>query len=123
MRELRGVNPGSVSNELPPELDPTIADFYRRTPEEHRLQQGSFLLEEARTRELIARHAQKPPATVFDIGGAAGAYALWLADAGYTVHLLDAVPRLVAEAERGSAAQSRPLASCRVGDARALDFA
>ena len=57
-----------------------------------------------------------------DIGGAAGAYALWLAEAGYTVHLLDAVPRLVAEARRRSARSSRPLASCEVGDARTTNF-
>jgi ubiquinone/menaquinone biosynthesis C-methylase UbiE len=111
-----------VAEQFPPEIDPTIADFYTRSSEEHRLDQGPFVLEEARTRELIERHAQRPPATVLDVGGAAGAYAIWLADAGYTVHLIDAVPRLVAEAERQSAARSRPLASCRVGDARALDF-
>ena len=49
-------------------------------------------------------------------------YALWLADAGYTVHLLDAVPRLVDEARRRSAASARPLASCTVGDARNTHF-
>jgi 2-polyprenyl-3-methyl-5-hydroxy-6-metoxy-1,4-benzoquinol methylase len=32
------------------------------------------------------------------VGGAAGAYAGWLAERGYTVHLVDAVPRLVEEA-------------------------
>jgi ubiquinone/menaquinone biosynthesis C-methylase UbiE len=104
------------------ELDPTIAEYYHRAPEEHRFEQGPFLLEEVRTRELIERHARRPPATVLDVGGAAGAYALWLADAGYTVHLVDPVPRLVGEAQRRSAARPRPLASCRVGDARALDF-
>ena len=104
------------------ELDPRIAEFYQQTPEEERLEQGPFILEELRTRELIERYARRPPATVLDVGGAAGAYALWLADAGYTVHLVDAAPRLVAEAERRSAGRSRPLASCRVGDARALDF-
>jgi SAM-dependent methyltransferase len=111
-----------VSEQPPPELDPTIADYYHRAPEEHRLEQGPFILEEVRTRELIERHAQRPPASVLDVGGAAGAYALWLADAGYAVHLVDAAPRLVAEAERRSAARPRPLASCRVGEARALDF-
>ena len=59
---------------------------------------------------------------MLDVGGAGGVYAIWLADAGYTVHLVDPVPRLVAEAERRSAGRPRPLASCRVGDARALDF-
>jgi SAM-dependent methyltransferase len=106
----------------PPEFDSAIADFYHRTPEENRLDRGPFLLEALRTRELIQRHAPAAPATVLDIGGAAGAYALWLAEAGYTVHLLDAVPRLVAEARRRSATRSRPLASCDVGDARAMPF-
>jgi ubiquinone/menaquinone biosynthesis C-methylase UbiE len=111
-----------VPEQPPPGLDPTIAEYYHRAPEEHRLEQGPFILEELRTRELIERHAQRPPATVLDVGGAAGAYALWLADAGYAVHLVDAAPRLVAEAQRRSVARPRPLASCRVGEARALDF-
>jgi SAM-dependent methyltransferase len=63
-----------------------------------------------------------PPGVVVDVGGAAGAYALWLAAAGYAVHLLDLVPRLVAEARRRSRVAPRPLASCRVADARALDM-
>jgi ubiquinone/menaquinone biosynthesis C-methylase UbiE len=104
------------------ELDPAIADYYRRAPEEDRLEQGPSPLEEWRTRELIERLAQRPPATVLDVGGAAGAYALWLSDAGYAVHLVEPVPRLVEEARRRSAARTRPLASCRLGDARALDF-
>ena len=103
-------------------MDPAIGAFYQHTPEEDRLGQGAFQLEAARTRELIRRFAPAPPATVVDVGGAAGAYALWLADAGYAVHLLDAAPRLVAEAQRRSAAAARPLASCRVGDARSLDI-
>jgi SAM-dependent methyltransferase len=105
----------------PMRFDPVIADFYQRAPEEARLKQGPFQLEAVRTRELIQRYAPPPPGTVLDVGGAAGAYALWLAEAGYAVHLLDAVPRLVAEAQRLSTAAERPLVSCRVGDARALD--
>jgi SAM-dependent methyltransferase len=107
----------------PPGFDPGIAAYYERAPEETRLTQGPFQLEEARTRELIQRFAPPPPATVLDVGGAAGAYALWLASAGYTVHLVDPAPRLVAEARRRSATAVRPLAGCRVGDARALDAA
>jgi ubiquinone/menaquinone biosynthesis C-methylase UbiE len=110
-----------MSDPPPNGFDPAIADFYDRTPEETRLEQGPFRLEEARTRELIQRFVPPPPATVLDVGGAAGAYALWLAAAGYTVHLMDAAPRLVAEAERRSSLAERPLASCRIGDARALD--
>src|SRR5688572_13148787 len=112
----------SVSEQPPPQLDPTIAEYYHQAPEEHRLQQGAFVLEEVRTRELIERHAPRPPATVLDVGGAAGAYAAWLTSAGYEVHLVDAVPRLVNEARRRSATLPRPIASCEVGDARALSF-
>jgi SAM-dependent methyltransferase len=106
-----------------PQFDPAIADFYRQAAEEARLEQGASLLEALRTRELIQRFAPPAPATVIDIGGAAGAYALWLAEAGYTVHLIDAVPRLVEEALRRSRARARPLASCTVGDARATTVA
>ena len=110
-----------MSEALPRGFDRVIADYYERAPEEARLEQGPFQLEETRTRDLIQRYAPLPPGTVVDVGGAAGAYALWLAEAGYAVHLLDPVPRLVAEAQKRSAAAARPLVSCRVGDARALD--
>jgi SAM-dependent methyltransferase len=111
-----------VREARPEKFDRVISDYYERVPEETRLQQGPFQLEEARTRELIRRFAPPPPGTVLDVGGAGGAYALWLAEAGYAVHLIDAVPRLVAEAERRSARAARPLVSCNVGDARALDL-
>lgn len=88
----------------PPGVDPSITDYYEQAPEEERLGQGAFVLEELRTREIIERYAPRPPATVLDVGGAAGAYALPLANAGYTVHLVDASPRLVAEADRGAPA-------------------
>ena len=103
-------------------VDPAITAFYTQSPEEDRLERGAFLLEAIRTRELIERFAPLAPATVLDVGGAAGAYATWLADLGYTVHLIDVVPRLVAEARRRSGGRQRPLASCTVGDARSLDF-
>ncbi len=105
----------------PKGFDPSIIDYYDRAPEEARLEQGPFQLEQVRTRELVQRFAPPPPGVVLDIGGAAGAYALWLAEAGYSVHLLDRVPRLVAEAQRRSAAAARSLVSCRVADAGALD--
>jgi ubiquinone/menaquinone biosynthesis C-methylase UbiE len=106
-----------------PELDPRIAEYYEQSPEEVRLDEGACLLEAIRTRELVQRYAPAPPATVVDVGGGAGAYALWLADAGYTVHLVDASPRLVEEARRRNAGRSKTLASCDVGDARALPVA
>jgi SAM-dependent methyltransferase len=103
-------------------FDPAIIEYYDRTAEESRLEQGPFRLEQERTRELLHRFMPPPPAIVVDVGGAAGAYALWLAEVGYSVHLLDRTPRLVAEARRRSEVARRPLVSCRVGDARALDL-
>jgi ubiquinone/menaquinone biosynthesis C-methylase UbiE len=110
-------------NQIPPSFDRSIAAYYDQAPEETRLEQLPFVLEEIRTRELIQRYAPAPPATVLDVGGGAGAYAMWLTDAGYAVHLVDASSRLVAEARRRSASLPRPLTSCQVGDARRLEFA
>jgi len=104
----------------PAELDAAVATYYAKAPEEDRLKYGAALLEEARTRDLIQRHAPGPPAVVLDVGGGAGAYSFWLAGLGYTVHLVDAVPRLIAEAQRR--ATGVQLASSSVGDARALEF-
>lgn len=112
-----------MAEAAPKGFDPAIRDYYERAREEARLKQGPFQLEEVRTRELIQRFAPPAPGVVVDIGGAAGAYALWCAEGGYSVHLLDRVPRLVAEAQRRSAETERPLLSCRVADARALDMA
>jgi len=103
-------------------FDPAIGAFYDQWAEETRHLQGVFQLEALRTRELITRFAPRPPATILDVGGAAGVYALWLAAQGYTVHLLDPVRRLVGEARRQAEASSVRLASAEVGDARALPY-
>jgi hypothetical protein len=60
------------------------------------------------------------PARIVDVGGAAGAYSLWLAAQGYEVHLVDASARLVEEARARSARAATPIASCSVADARRL---
>jgi ubiquinone/menaquinone biosynthesis C-methylase UbiE len=97
---------------------------YGDVDESSRLRAGWFQLESARTQELILRHLPPAPATVLDVGGAAGAYACWLATRGYQVHLIDPVPKHVEQARAASAAQSEhPLASAEVGDARALSHA
>jgi SAM-dependent methyltransferase len=60
---------------------------------------------------------------VLDVGGAGGAYAFWLAELGYQVRLVDAVPRLVEVARRRNETARRPLVECGVGDARGLQAA
>jgi SAM-dependent methyltransferase len=103
-----------------PEL--SLAQYYANAPEETRLQSGHYVLEKLRTQELIERYLPPHPAVVLDIGGAAGAYAFWLADRGYAVHLVDLTPRLVEEARRVNTNRRVGLQSCEVGDARKLAF-
>lgn len=105
---------------MEPAIDPAIKAYYDRSPEESRLEIGPSQLEELRTRELILRHAPEPPSVVLDVGGAAGAYAFWLAARGYEVRLFDAVPRLVEVASKRNEYAGRKLATCSVADARAL---
>jgi len=112
-----------MAEQSPPGFDPAIRAYYDRAPEESRLELAMFRLEEARSRELIVRHIPEPPAVVLDVGGAAGAYAFWLAERGYDVRLFDAVPRLVNIARQRNEHTMHPLASCSVADARALPVA
>jgi SAM-dependent methyltransferase len=101
-----------------------ILAYYALGLEQERLDADYFPLERARTRELVGRHLAAPPGVVLDVGGGAGAYALWLAEAGYEVHLVDPVPLHVEQARAASDARgSGRLASARVGDARTLPFA
>jgi ubiquinone/menaquinone biosynthesis C-methylase UbiE len=99
-----------------------IGRYYQEVAEEGRLAAGRSQLEFARTKDVVLRYLPPPPATVLDVGGAAGAYALWLAEKGYQVHLIDPVPRLVAEAQRRSEASPHRICTCQVGDARDLSF-
>src|SRR3989442_1743385 len=97
---------------------PEVQAYYARFPEESRLGFGSSRLEFERTKEILTRVLPPPPARVVDVGGAAGAYSIWLAEQGYEVHLVDASPRLVEEARGRSATSARPIASLSVADAR-----
>jgi ubiquinone/menaquinone biosynthesis C-methylase UbiE len=104
-------------------FDPDIESYYAQGGEQARLEQGYFPLERARTQEIVLRHLPPPPSVVLDVGGAAGAYALWLAARGHEVHLVDPVPLHVEQAAQASAAAGRRLGSATIGDARALSRA
>lgn len=106
------------SRSLPSEM----FDHYEHVQESRRLFGGAGELERVRTQDILSRYLPAPPATVFDIGGAAGVHALWLAQQGYAVHLFDPVPRHVEQALAASSDQAEyPLASCSIGDARNID--
>jgi len=103
-------------------LPPDIEAHYAAGFEVGRLAQGSGCLEFARTQEIIQRVLPPLPAVIADVGGASGRYACWLAALGHEVHLSDPMPLHVAQAREASAAQPmHPLASCAIGEARALN--
>jgi ubiquinone/menaquinone biosynthesis C-methylase UbiE len=104
------------------EFSPEIRLYYEHAKEGERLGTGPFQLEFERTKELLCERLPQLPATVLDVGGGAGPYALWLAELGYDVHLIDPAANLVAEAQTLSQAAAQPIKSCRIGDARALDW-
>ena len=97
-----------------------VQSYYATFSEESRLAAGPSRLEFERTTEILGRFLPRPPARILDVGGAAGAYSLWLAEQGYSVDLVDASPRLVEVARARSAKSSTPLASLSVADARRL---
>ena len=94
-----------------------VISFYSRGHERDRLASGKGALEYARTQALLQRFLPAPPAVVADVGGGPGRYAMWLAELGYQVHLVDPVPLHV---EQARSAGVQRLASAEVGDARRL---
>jgi SAM-dependent methyltransferase len=94
-------------------LEPEIAAYYEQDRERDRLSSGTGRLEFLRTWELLSARLPDPPATILDVGGAAGVYAVPLAERGYEVRLVDPVPLLVEQARAAGA-------DAIVGDARAL---
>jgi SAM-dependent methyltransferase len=98
-------------------LPPEIAAHYERGAELGRLESGGSAIEFARTTELLERFLPPPPASVLDVGGGPGAYAVWLAELGYDVHVVDPLPMHVEHAT--SLAAGRFTAA--VGEARRLE--
>ena len=101
-----------------------VAAYYAQGLERERLDGSAGALELVRTQLLLERYLPAPPAVVADVGGGPGRYAVWLAQRGYRVHLVDPVPLHVEQAR--ASARGRPgaeLASAEVGDARALELA
>lgn len=98
--------------------------YYEQHDESSRLKTGEGQLEFVRTQQIIQRFLPAPSAKILDVGGGSGIYALWLAQLGYEVHLIDVVPRHIEQARTASAAQDNaPLASIQLGDARELGWA
>ena len=100
-----------------------IVAYYSDYDEQTRLSESLGQVEYLRTKNIISRYLKYPPAVVLDIGGAAGQYSCWLAKEGHEVHLIDPVPLHIQQALVASDAQPEtPIASCKIGDARRLEF-
>ncbi len=97
-----------------------VAAYYALGLERDRLAAGAGALELSRTQSLLERYLPPPPALVVDVGGGPGRYAVWLAERGYRVHLVDPVPLHVEQAHAASERAGVALAGAEVGDARAL---
>jgi ubiquinone/menaquinone biosynthesis C-methylase UbiE len=76
-----------------PNLPSEIEEYYEIFDEAQRLERADSQIEKLRTQELLHRYLPPPPGVILDIGGGAGAYAFWLAERDYQVHLMDSVPR------------------------------
>lgn len=97
-----------------------IAAYYALGLERERLAHGVGALERVRTQALLERYLPLPPADVADVGGGPGGYAVWLAERGYRVHLVDPVRLHVEQALATAGDRLATLLSAEVGDARAL---
>jgi ubiquinone/menaquinone biosynthesis C-methylase UbiE len=102
-------------------LTPEIEAYYQQGAECTRLEDAQGELERFRTQDILRRHLPAPPAVIFDVGGASGAYAFPLAQQGYQVHLIDPVPLHLEQARARSASSGIELASIALGDARDLN--
>jgi ubiquinone/menaquinone biosynthesis C-methylase UbiE len=103
-----------------PTIPEEVVAFYGRYDEHTRCLRGAGQLEYERTLEILDRYLPPSPATILDVGGGPGAYAVELASRGYDVHLVDPVPRHVDEAREAAGRRGLTLAGCSLGSASAL---
>ena len=102
-------------------IDTTVLAGYNAGIERDRLRTGIGLIEFERTREILLEKLPSPPAVIYDIGGAYGEYAWWLASLGYEVHLFDlAETNIAMSAELAAEYPDVELASAVVSDARSI---
>ena len=100
-------------------IDKSVPAYYAAGREYHRLRENIGLIEFERTKEIIFENLPKPPAVIYDIGGAYGEYSWWLASLGYEVHLFDlSETNIKMSAELAEEYLNGSLAASEVCDAR-----
>jgi len=108
----------------PPEdsnLEATVA-HYALGNERGRLDSPSGLIEFERTKDILLRYLPPSPASIADIGGGPGRYALWLADRGYRVSHRDLVGLHVQQVLDALAERPSLAIDTAIGDARRLEL-
>ena len=102
-------------------IDKGVLAYYEAGREFNRLRTGIGLIEFERTKEILLENLQKPPAVIYDIGGAYGEYSWWLASLGYEVHLFDLSEKNIEMSEElGKEYPGCSLAEAVVCDARSV---
>ena len=102
-------------------IDTTVLAGYNAGVERNRLRTGIGIIEFERTKEILLDKLSPPPAVIYDIGGAYGEYAWWLASLGYEVHLFDlSETNIRMSAELSDEYPGLSLKSAEVCDARAI---
>ncbi len=102
-------------------IDNTVLAGYNAGIERDRLRTGIGLIEFERTKEILLEKLPKPPAVIYDIGGAYGEYSWWLASLGYEVYLFDLSETNIAmSAELATDYPGVKLVSATVCDARSI---
>ena len=104
-------------------IDTAVLAGYNAGIERDRLRTGIGIIEFERTKEILLEKLPKPPAVIYDIGGAYGEYSWWLASLGYEVHLFDLSETNIAmSAELATDYPGVKLASATVCDARSIPW-
>ena len=104
-------------------IDTAVLAGYNAGIERNRIRTGIGLIEFERTKEILLEKLPKPPAVIYDIGGAYGEYSWWLASLGYEVHLFDLSETNIAmSAELATDYPGVKLASATVCDARSIPW-
>lgn len=104
-----------------PNITATIA-YYAVGTERERLDGPRGIIEFERTKDILGRSLPPPPATIADIGGGPGRYALWLAERGYRVYHRDLVGLHVQQVLDAVATHPGLDIDTAIGDARQLDL-
>lgn len=107
---------------MPEHSKRSMEQYYAKFPEDDRLKSGFGQLEFERTKAIVRRFLQSPPAVVADVGGGTGPYSFWLASLGYEIHLIEpsAPLREVCKSRMDTNPSEPGPKTVEAGDARSL---